>query len=136
MRHQIYRVLGPDFIRGDKPGSENLGEHVSYLTYDGATVGLDEKIVGVGGVDATLEELVDLCDHDAENKNAHDFCGSHRLLGAILFRRYGRESATDTMREIALFGGLQGMSGVCSDGDAYEELGVGENGRDWGGKYE
>ncbi len=37
------------------------------------------------GDDATLEELANLCDHDAEALNRHAFVGSHRLLAALLY---------------------------------------------------
>lgn len=101
----------------------------SFLTYDG-------EVSGIDATDATLEELVGLCDHDAENRNAHDFCGVHRLLGAILIRNFGRQSATIAMRDIAQRGGLQGMAGICCESDSYGDLGVGEQGRDWNGTYE
>lgn len=129
MQHEIYRVLDKDECY-----NTTTGEAVPYLTYDGKVFG-DAKIISTGGNDASLEELVGLCDQDAESRNAHEFCGSHRLLGAVLFRQYGREAATKTMLEIARFGGLQGMTGVCSKGDAFKELGVGRAGHDWSGTY-
>jgi hypothetical protein len=129
MRHEIYRILDVTSCY-----NEATGEAVPYLSYDGTVYG-KAKIVSKGGRDATLEELVQLCDHDAEDRNAHEFCGAHRLLAAVLYSRYRRESATATMLEIALLGGLQGMTGICSKGDAYEELGVGEFGHDWSGTY-
>src|SRR5512134_207156 len=121
MKHEIYRVLEPTEFY-----DTTTGEPVPFLTYESPRMFPDGALLSTGVADATLEELVELCDHDAENRNAHDFCGVHRLLGAVLFRRYGRESATATMAEIALLGGLQGMAGVCSEGDAYEELNVGQ----------
>lgn len=87
------------------------------------------------GKRATLEELVHLCDHDAESINAHDFCGAHRLLGAVLYRNLGRGSATKVMLDIAERRGLHGMSGACGTTDSFKELGVGECGRDWDGSY-
>lgn len=108
-------------------------EPVSFLIYDKPLKG--DEVISTGAADATLEELVGLCDHDAESVNAHDFCGSHRVLGGLLYRQTGRETATKLMREIALRGGLHGMNGVCTDNDAYEEFGVGENGKDWFGTY-
>lgn len=129
MRHEIFRITDPaGFI------VVATGEPVPYLTYDGKVYG-EAKVVSTGGTDATLEELVDLCDHDAEDRNAHDFCSIHRLLGAVLYRRFGRESATAAMLDIALLGGLQGMGGICSKGDAFTELGVGKAGHDWNGNY-
>ena len=129
MKHQIFRILNPNECFDAK-----TGDPIPYLTYDGKVYG-GAKVVSTGGSDATLEELVRLCDQDAEDRNAHDFCSAHRLLGAVLFRRYGRESATATMLDIALFGGLQGMVGVCSKGDAFRELKVGKAGHDWEGNY-
>lgn len=126
MKNKIYRVLDPGYCSDVK-----TGEAVPYLTYyDGAI-----KILSTDGKDASLEELVGLCDQDAESCNAHDFCGAHRLLGAVLYRHYGRQSATETMLEIAKFGGLHGMAGICRKGDAYKELQVGKAGYDWDGKY-
>ena len=129
MKHQIYRILDPNECY-----NPSTGEAVPYLTYQGTVYG-KAKVLSRGGADATLEELIHLCDHDAEDRNAHDFCGAHRLLAAVLYKRYGRASATATMLEIALFGGLQGMAGVCSDGDAYKALGVGKAGHDWNGNF-
>ncbi len=129
MKHQIYRILDPE-------GCVEVatGKPVPYLTYDGTVYG-DAKVISRGGEDATLEELVELCDRDAEDVNAHDFCSIHRLLGAVLFRRYGRESATASMRDIALMRGLHGMGGICCEGDAFKELNVGKAGHDWNGTY-
>ena len=84
MKHQIYRVLDVNEVQDIK-----TGEAAPYLTYNGKVYG-DAKVVSTGGSDATLEELVQLCDQDAEDRNAHDFCSAHRLLGAVLFRCYGR----------------------------------------------
>lgn len=86
-------------------------------------------------IKATLEELVELCDRDAENINAHDFVGCHRLLGRVLFERAGRHTATQIMRFIAERRGLHGLNGVCGIPDSYGELDVGTNGRDWSGNY-
>jgi hypothetical protein len=130
MRHEIYRVLDVDACH-----NAETGEAIPYLTREGEVYG-EAKLLSAGGADATLEELVGLCDQDAESCNAHDFCGAHRLLGAVLFRQYGRDSATATMLHVALLGGLHGMNGVCAEGDAYAELGVGESGYDWDGNYD
>jgi hypothetical protein len=129
MEHQIYRK-----VSSDERVDTKTGEPVPYLSYDRDVYG-DGKVLSKGGKDATLEELVSLCDQDAENCNAHDFCGIHRLLGAVFYRRFGRESSTSTMLDIALLGGLQGMGGICSKEDAYKELRVGEAGYDWDGVY-
>lgn len=128
MKREIFRIIDPNECY-----EVATGKPIPYLTYDGKVYG-KAKIVSTGGEDATLEELVRLCDQDAEDRNAHDFCGIHRLLGAVLYRRYGRDSATETMLDIAQFGGIHGMGGFF-DGDAYAELGVGQAGHDWDGAY-
>lgn len=74
-------------------------------------------------------------ERDAEQTNAHEFCGMHRLLGAVLYQQHGRQGATQTMLRIAKLGGLHGMGGIGSDTDAYELLGVGKAGNDWYGSY-
>jgi hypothetical protein len=129
MKHKIYRLEDADECHNVK-----TGEAIPYLTY--LKPGARAKLISTGGRDATLEELVELCDHNAEAVNAHDYCGTHRLLGAVLYRSLGRVEATVIMLKIATFGGLHGMNGVCTSGDAYKELGVGESGCDWDGKYE
>lgn len=83
----------------------------------------------------TLEEIVRVCDYDAENCNAHDFVGTHRLLGSLLFRTVGREKATEIFHKIATFGGLHSMAGLSGRKSAYVALGVGQEGRDWDGKF-
>src|SRR5579864_7274182 len=135
MRYRIFRCL-------DKNECDHAetGEAIPFLRYahDGWPTPKEEPgpdVVSRNPTDATLEELVRLCDQMAENRNAHDFVGVHRLLGAVLFRQYGRMAATRTMMEIASLGGLDRMNGVACDEDAYAELGVGESGRDWDGSY-
>jgi hypothetical protein len=128
MKRQIYRIKNADNCY-----STETGEAIPYLTYEEPYV--DDELVSSGAADATLEELVQLCDQDAESVNAHDFCGAHRVLGGLLYRETGRANATNLMREIALRRGLHGMNGVCVKGDAYEEFGVGKNGYDWNGTY-
>ena len=76
--------------------------------------------------EATLELMAECLDHDAENRNAHDFACSHLGLAALLIQEVGREAATKLMRRLAGYGGLHGMTGVCGagDGSASEDLGV------------
>ena len=57
--------------------------------------------------DATLSELTQLCDQEAENSNAHSFCGTHAALGRMLKNETGVKLATKIMLSIALVGGLQ-----------------------------
>jgi len=114
------------------------GTAIPYLTYEKPNKKAGDIILSRGGTDATLEELVALCDHDAENQNAHDFCGSHRLLGAVLYRLVGRQLATAVMLDIAQRGGQHGMGGVGNGpihGHSYKDLGVGKSGYDWDGSY-
>jgi len=95
----------------------------------------NETIIDRDESNASLEDLVVLCDRAAEGANAHDLCGIHRLLGAVLNQQQGRVGATLTMLVITKLGGLHAMGGICSENDAYELLAVGESGRDWSGRY-
>ena len=109
-------------------------DDVEFLVYDDPAC--ESMIVArKAGTRATLEALVSLCDRAAEDCNAHDFVGTHRLLGAVLHSLHGRKKATETMLFIAEREGLHGMSGLCGREDAYGELGVGELGRDWHGSF-
>lgn len=99
-----------------------------YLSY--ANRGIVGSAIDVD-TDFKLEELADLCDEQAEQCNAHDFVGSHRGLAALLYREVGRELATRVMRHIAEMGGLDGMNGVCTDQDAFVELGITEPWKEW-----
>lgn len=63
---------------------------------------------------ATMDQLTDLCDRDAENRNKHAFVGSHRALGELLTTRLGAMAATNLMRDIAYAGGLHEMTEVQS----------------------
>lgn len=71
-----------------------------------------------------LEELADLCDHQAEARNDHEYVGAHRLLAALLFRKLGCEKATEIMFEIAEYGGLDYMVGMDGQKPVYEEFGM------------
>lgn len=124
----IYRIKNQDECYDAK-----TGDSIPYLTYE--TPFPPDEVISTGAADATLEELVDLCDHDAENINAHEFCGTHRLMGAVLYHKVGRTAATGIMLDIASRGGLHRMSGVCTRTDSYAELGVGQNGHEWSGQY-
>ncbi len=130
MTRQIYRVENAENFSSVKTGAP-----VPYLTYEKPDKKAGDKLISKGGDDATLEELVMLCDHDAENCNAHDFCGSHRLLGGVLYRILGRRLATQIMLEIARRGGQHSMGGIGVSGDSYKDLGVGKCGYDWDGSY-
>ncbi len=128
MTRQIYRVENAENF-------SNAGAAIPYLTYEKPDKNFGDKLISKGGDDATLEELVGLCDHDAEGRNVHDFCGSHRLLGGVLYRILGRRLATQIMLDIARRGGQHGMGGIGVSGDAYKDLGVGECEYDWDGNY-
>ncbi len=131
-KRQIYRILDKDEFFNTKTGVA-----VPFIKYHDPTWKEAGQILRRDGGDATLEELVQLCDQDAENRNAHEFVGAHRLLGRVLYTQYGRGAATKTMLEIAELGGLHGMNGVGNDdeADAYKYLKVGRNGFDWNGNY-
>lgn len=125
MRREIYRALNTDYI-------DKTGDPVPHLTYQKPP---RKELVSKGGADAKLEELVELCDQDAESCNAHDFCGSHRLLASLLHRHLGRLSATNIMLDVARYGGQHGMGGIARSGDAYADLNVGKCGYDWLGEF-
>ena len=83
-----------------------------------------------------LEELVQMCDQNAESRNNHDFVGAHRVLATLLFKTLGRKTTKDILVEIAELGGLDGMSGMYVDelenGDnAFEELGIKKPWHEW-----
>ncbi len=129
-QREIYRVENlSDYSDCD-------GNAVPYLTYIKPDKKNGDKLLSIGGTDATLEGLAILCDHDAEDCNAHEFCGAHRLLGAVLYRKCGRRIATAVMLDIAKRGGLHTMNGLRGPmGGAYKDLGVGKCGCDWNGSY-
>lgn len=79
---------------------------------------------------STLEEYADLCDREAVARNNHKYNGVHRILAALLYQRVGRAVATGIMREIAEYGGMDGMNGVGRAEGAFADLGVPEYG-DW-----
>lgn len=39
----------------------------------------------------TASEYAELCDQDAENRNAHDFCGTHKAMLELLVRNKFRD---------------------------------------------
>lgn len=86
---------------------------------------------GIEATEVLLEELADFCDHGAENCNAHEYVGAHRLLATVLFRHVGRCIATKILRDIAEMGGLDAMNGVCEKTNSYSELGIPECWKDW-----
>jgi hypothetical protein len=81
--------------------------------------------------DLSLEELADFSDGQAESRNNHEYRGTHRILAALLHRKLGRVQATEIMREIAEYGGLDGMSGVGGEVDAFDDFGIKDDGGDW-----
>lgn len=95
----------------------------------------ENTIVSTDESSASLEDLVNLCDWDAEAKLAHGFVGLHRLIGAVLYQQHGRESATKTMLRITKLGGLHGMSGIGLISSVHQILGLGATEDDWSGKF-
>jgi hypothetical protein len=79
----------------------------------------------VDGPEMTLEDIAEFCDLNAEGRNNHSLVGLHRLIAAILYNKFGREAATETLRTIAEFGGLDEMGG------AFSELGIPEPWNEW-----
>jgi hypothetical protein len=66
--------------------------------------------------EVTLEAMADMLDQDAESANAHEFCGCHRALAALVYQESGRDAATRVMRRLVDFDGLQGVVGACGCG--------------------
>ena len=81
----------------------------------------------------TLEEIADFCDNNAEARNNHEFLGTHRLLAVMLYKRFGREIATEVMFEIAEYGGLDGASGLWwpNGTSAFADFGITEPWEEW-----
>jgi hypothetical protein len=59
------------------------------------------------------QELADYLDQTAEGCNAHDFCGAHRALAALLVKVNGEKAAQESFVMLAKVGGLHGMTGVA-----------------------
>ena len=105
-------------------------ENYPQVIYETEAKEWDYKIVETNPK-LTLLELAEFCDHNAEQRNAHEFCQSHILLAALLYKIVGEITATKIIREISERGGLDGMSGICGFDkyDSYKEFGLIE-GRD------
>jgi hypothetical protein len=72
----------------------------------------------------SLEQLADFCDEQAALCRHLDVVGAHRVLAALLARRLGRAHATRILREVAEFGGLDGLCGAGGAPDAYGDFNV------------
>jgi hypothetical protein len=72
----------------------------------------------------TLKEIINLCDQEAESRNNHGFVCLHRLLAKMLIGEVGEDYATNVMKTIAEYGGLDGMNGCGGEPDAYVEFGL------------
>lgn len=103
-RKKIYCVLSPDGCTSIK-----TGKPVPFFTFSGTGYKKEEIVTG----QPTTADLVNLCDQDAENRNAHDFCGVHKALRKVLLKKFGHEQTHQIMSEIASFGGLQGIGNIC-----------------------
>lgn len=109
----IWRYLGDDF---EEP-------HLDYEWSDSSAWDDIDK-----SPELTLEEIADFSDTEAESRNNHAFVGTHRILTALLHTKLGREQATAIMREIAEYGGLDGMSGCGGEPDVFGDFGIAEHG--------
>jgi hypothetical protein len=129
VKKELWLVQNDHYL--DKPN----GTPVPHLEFVDPKDPPDGEVLRKDGATATLEDLVGLCDQDAESVNAHDYCGAHRLLAAVLYKELGRKKATKIMLEIAQRRGLHGMAGMVGLPDSFKELGVGQLGHSWGGKF-
>lgn len=103
--------------------------------FDGELLGYAEQIYNKTAITdhspvLGLKELADFCDGNAESRNNHEFVGTHRLLAAFLNRHVGTVKATALMMDIAMRGGLDGMSGLYwfnsggQDTSAFADFGI------------
>jgi hypothetical protein len=137
MKYKVRRIINIDDYYNKK-----TGEGIPFLTYQSRNAG-DNPAGTIR--DATLEEIVNFMDRDAEDCNAHEFIGVHRLLAAALLKDFQpTTSSKETwknnqvkyfMVKLAERGGLHSMNGLCGRKDSYRELGVGPAHRDWPGKF-
>jgi len=79
----------------------------------------------------TIVELADMCDQNAESRNNHAVVGMHRILAALLHREIGYHDTNAVMREIAEYGGLDGMNGLSGALSAFKELGLEQSFAAW-----
>ena len=123
MKYKIRRITNVDDCHDVK-----TGEAVPFLTYQSRNAG-DKPAGSIW--DSTIEEIAELMDRDAEDCNAHDFAGVHRLLAAVLLKDFQpTTSISETwknnqvkyfMVKIAMRGGLHSMNGVCGREDSRQE---------------
>jgi hypothetical protein len=119
MKYPIYRLLNDHVL------SEAGGTPIPHFAYVDPTFPPQKKeILEKDASKATLEELVHLCDQEAESCNNHEFCGTHLALAALLLHHVPKKKATEILRHIAELGGLDRMSGVQCDTDAAYDLGI------------
>lgn len=122
MKYRVRRITNIDDCHDD------TGKAVPFLTYQSRNAGDKPE----GNIwDASLEEIVELMDRDAEDCNAHDFVGVHRLLVAVLLKDFQpttdpeyswkRDLVKHLMVKIAFRGGLHSMNGVCGRKDSIKE---------------
>ena len=81
---------------------------------------------------ATIRELADLCDQDAESCNNHFAVGMHRILAVLLCKKVGSDYATKIMLEITELGGMDGLVGYGGKQAAYKNVGVNPPWDMWG----
>lgn len=96
--------------------ADKNGNAIPFYKFVGDTFKPSESTVRAKhAAKATLHELADLCDQDAETMNAHDYAGVHRLLGTMMLRVISKTEATRIMRHVAEHRGLHGMNGLCGN---------------------
>jgi len=99
---KIYHVQNDDYL--DSKTREPI-PRIDY--FEKGKFGRETLLIRKDAEDATLDELTQLCDQQAENSNDHAFCGTHEALGKILKKEVGDKLSTQIMLQIALKGGLQ-----------------------------
>lgn len=78
-----------------------------------------------------IEELADMCDQNAESRNNHGAVGMHRILAALLYDMVGQYYTNVVMREIAEYGGMDGMNGNGGEQDAFADFGIKQPFHEW-----
>jgi hypothetical protein len=107
---------------------------------DGEWLGIDDdaryadKARKIPFSKVTVEMMADMLDQDAENGNAHDYCGAHKSLACLLAKHAPRRKIARVFRDLVALGGLHGMQGIAGSGDtdiSEEYLGVKLDGGEW-----
>lgn len=96
-------------IEDENERCDKAGWPIPFFVYADPSDHAKYTIVAKDAATATLDDLVELCDGDAENCDCHEFVGVHRKLAKMLTNKFGVKDARDVMLSIAKRRGLHGM---------------------------